>query len=197
MSQRALRCPSPSVIVLGLLLLGAAGAAAAAEEGPRVTPQERPLVHGALPSQAASCDSCALAYQKCFATCFTDSSKRVQAACLTACDKAAARCTCDGAAILRSEDLVRWGLVSITKDGCHATSLCPSSFASCAGWSPTTACGPTYCQNETWCGACGDNGCDPSGPANYTPYEKYRVCFDPFGNSCTEWVSFDAGNCGC
>ena len=196
MSHRAFRCSSPSVIVLGLLLLGVAGAAAAAEEGPRVTPQARPLVRGALPSQAASGDS-ALAYQKCFAACFADGTKRAPAACLTACDKAAARCTWDGAATLRSEDLVQWGLVSITKDGCHATSLCPSSFASCAGWSPATVCGPTYCQNETWCGECGDNGCAPNGPANYTPYEKYRVCFDQFGTPCTEWVSYDAGNCGC
>jgi hypothetical protein len=195
MSQPAFRFPSPFVIV-GLLLLGAVGVAAA-EEGPRVTPQAR---QGFLAvPQAKSCESCALAHQKCFATCFAGAGKRAASACLTACDKAAASCSCEGEATLRSEDLVRWGVVGITKDGCHPTSLCPSGYSSCAGWSADTVCGASYCQNESWCGDpwC-DNGCDPDGgPANYTPYERFRVCFDQFGNSCTEWLSYDAGFCGC
>lgn len=195
MSQRTFRSPILSFIVLGLLLAGAAGAAAAAE-GPRATPQAGQDFR-AVPQPPAK--GCALTHQKCFATCFADAGKRGMTACLTACDKAAASCMDDGASTLRSEDLVRWGVVSITKDGCHPSSLCPSSYASCASWSAPSNCGPSYCQDESWCGDpwC-DNGCHSGGgPANHTPYEQFRVCFDSSGNSCTEWSSYDAVFCGC
>jgi hypothetical protein len=196
MSQLTSRCPSPSVIVIGLLLLGVA-VAAVAEEGPRVAPQARRAVQ-AVP-QAKGCESCVLSHQKCFASCFADAGGEKVRTCLTACDKAADRCICDGAATLRSEDLVKWGVVSLTKSGCHASVLCPSGYSSCASWSGPSNCDGSYCQDESWCGNpwC-DTGCDPNGgPANHTPYEQFRVCFDQFGNSCTEWVSYDAVFCGC
>ena len=198
MSQLAFRFPSPSVVVFGLLLVGAAGAAAA-EEGPRITPEARQGFRIVLPPQAAGHEPCAVTLQKCFVSCFANGGKRAMDACLTACDKAATRCTSDGAATLRSEDLVRWGVVSMNKDGCHASQLCPSGYSSCASWSGPSNCGPSYCQDESWCGDpwC-DNGCHPGGgPANHTPYEQFRVCFDQFGNSCTEWISYDASLCGC
>jgi hypothetical protein len=146
MSQLAFRCPSPSVIALGLLLLGAAGSVAA-QEDPKVAPRARQ----------------------------------------------------GSGAVLRSEDLVRWGLVTVTKSGCHPTQFCPPSYASCAGWSGDSVCDASYCETESFCGDpwC-DNGCDPDGgPANHTPYERFRVCFDQFGNPCTEWFSYAAVFCGC
>lgn len=198
MNQSAFRSASSFFIVFGLLVLGAAGIAAA-EESPRVTPQERQPFQAAPATEAKSCGSCAFILQKCFASCFAGGGKRQMSACLTGCDKAAASCRCDEVAKLRSEDLVSWGVVSLTKNGCHPGSSCPPSYASCAGWSGPSNCGPSYCQDESWCGDpwC-DNGCDPDGgPANHTPYEQFRVCFDQFGNSCTEWSSYDAVFCGC
>ena len=192
MSQPAFRCPSLSMIVFGLLLLGAAGGAASGED-PRVALRAR------QGSRAVPAQTCALIHQKCTAACFADAGKRAMGACLTACDKAAAGCTPDGAATLRSEDLVRWGVVSFTKNGCHPGSSCPPGYSSCASWSGPSVCGASYCQDESFCGDpwC-DNGCDPNGgPANHTPYEQFRVCFDQFGNSCTEWSSYDAVFCGC
>jgi len=186
------------VIVFGLLFLGAVGGATA-EEVRRARPQARQDFRAAPPPQATSSETCALIHQKCFSNCFADADKREMAACLTACDKAAASCTPDGAAILRSEDLVSWGVVSLTKSGCHPTQFCPSSYASCAGWSGDSVCDASYCENESFCGDpwC-DNGCDPNGgPANHTPYERFRVCFDQFGNPCTEWFSYAAVFCGC
>lgn len=198
MSQRAFRYSGPSVLVFGLLLIGAAGVAAA-EESPRLISQARQDFRAVAPPPAKGCEFCVQIHQKCFASCFTGAGKRAMAACLTACDKAAARCQCDGPATLRSEDLVDWGVVSLTKAGCHPSVLCPSSYASCAGWSAPSQCDAVYCQDESWCGDpwC-DNGCDPDGgPASHAPYEQFRVCFDQFGNSCTEWVSYDAVFCGC
>jgi len=198
MSQLAFRSPRPFVLIAALLLLAAAGAAVA-QEGPRANPQARPGVRELPQPPAKVCESCTFAHQKCFATCFAGPSKRGLSACLTACDKAAASCSCDAEATLRSEDLVKWGLVSMTKDGCHATSLCPASYSSCASWSADNPCAPSYCQTESYCGDpwC-DNGCDPDGgPASHQPYERYRVCFDQFANPCTEWLSYDAVFCGC
>ena len=38
--------------------------------------------------------------------------------------------------------------------------------------------------------------CGP-GPAWKYSRERYRVCFDAYGNSCTEWQTYNYSSCGC
>jgi hypothetical protein len=201
MNKPALRCPNPSIFVLGLLIMSVVGAAAA-EEGPRVTPQAREAFQAVAPPLAMRCQSCDLAHQKCFTTCFADMGKGKMGACLTACNNTAATCTCDGAVTLRSEDLVEWGLVSITKagwDDCHLPVNCQPNYPSCASWSSLSSCGDLFCDFSSHCGEfCDERGfCWPQGgPAYFAPYERFRVCFDQFGNSCTEWQNQATATCG-
>lgn len=200
MKKPAFRCPNPSVFIFGLLLISAVGAAAAAEN-PRPNLQAREDFRAAASSQAKSCPSCALVHQKCFGTCFADVEKEQIGSCLTACNNAAALCTCDEEVTLRSEDLVELGLVSINKNACHGYVSCQPNYPSCAGWSDYSTCGEPYCQDQFGCGEC---NCDEfgicycgRGPARFVPYERFRVCFDQFGNSCTEWYPRTIYNCGC
>lgn len=199
MNKRAFRCPNPSVFVFGLLLISVVGAASA-EESSRLTPQGRAAFRAVAPPQARGCQSCALAHQKCSATCFADVDKGQMSACLTACNNAAAICTCDGAVTLRSEDLVQRGLVSITKAACHGWVSCQPDYPSCAGWSSYSACGDPYCEDQHGCGDC---NCDFGicvcewAPARFVPNERFRVCFNQFGNSCTEWQGLVIYTCGC
>jgi hypothetical protein len=183
MNMLAFRCPNLSVFVLGLLLISMAGASAAEERQAREASQAL-----ATPRAVG-----ALADQKCFATCFANVDKGKMGACLTACNEAAA-------VTLRSEDLVRWGLVSITKAACHSVVSCQPDHPSCAGWSGYSTCGDPYCQFQFSCGesVCHEGGlCFPEGgPARHVPYERFRVCFDQFSNPCTEWDRLDIYNCG-
>ena len=205
MNKPTFRCPNPAIIfVFGLLLISGVGTAAA-EENPRLNRlnrEARAAFQAVAPPQAIGCQSCALAHQKCFATCFADVDKGQMSACLTACANTAAACTCDAAATVRSEDLVEQGLVSITKAAaCHGSVSCQPAYGSCASWSAYVTCGEPYCANQPHCGAC---NCDEFGicycgfgPARNVPYERYRVCFDSSGNSCTEWQSLVVYTCGC
>lgn len=200
MTKLTFRCPNPAIFVFGLLLMSVAGIGTA-EESPRLTRQARAAFQAVAPPQAIGCQSCALTHQKCFASCFADVDKVEMSACLTACNNTAAACTCDEAVTLRSEDLVAWGLVSITKAACHGSVSCQPTYGSCAAWSSYFTCGDPYCANRPSCGAC---NCDEFGichcgfgPARNVPSERYRVCFDSSGNSCTEWQSLTVYNCGC
>jgi hypothetical protein len=188
MNKRAFRCPVPSVVVFGLLLLNVIGAAVA-DESPQRTPRAREAFWAIAPPPTIGCQSCALAFDKCFATCFAHLGKRTTGACLTACYKAAVTCTCDGAVTLRSEDLVEWGLVSLNKEeACHGPVSCQPNYPSCAGWSPLYACGEPSCvQGSYTCLGCDEESC-PEPPTVLAHHsERFRVCFDQFGNSCTEW----------
>lgn len=107
---------------------------------------------------------------------------------------------CDGPVTLRSEDLVQQGLVSITKSACHGSVSCQPNYPSCASWSSYSACDAPYCANQVGCGDC---NCDEfgicwceRGPARHVPSERFRVCFDQFGNSCTEWQKLTTYSCG-
>lgn len=201
MNKPAFRCSKPSVFILGLLLMSAVGTATAAEESPRLTPKARAAFRAVTPSLAKDCQSCALAHQNCFATCFANVDKGQTGACLAACTNAQATCTCDGTVTLRSEDLVQWGLVSVDKATCHAAVSCQPAYPSCAGWSSYSTCDAPYCREQFGCGEC---TCDEfgicvcgRGPAEFVPYERFRVCFDQFGNSCTEWDRLSIYTCGC
>jgi hypothetical protein len=118
--------------------------------------------------------------------------------CLTACDNAAATCTCDQAVGLRSEELVNFEWPSMAKAACHGTVSCQPYYPSCASWSGYSDCG------TPWCGSAkceceyieGHLFCFP-GPAWKQNRERFRVCFDQWGNSCTEWQQTVTSYCGC
>jgi hypothetical protein len=82
-------------------------------------------------------------------------------------------------------------------DACHGTVSCQPNYPSCAGWSGYADCGDPLCGIYRWCGDCGDPfGCWD--PATRQTRERFRVCFDQFGNSCTEWQStLVLVACGC
>ncbi len=206
MNRRAFRRPNQSALVFGLLLTSLAGAAVAGES-PRLVPRARAAFQASTPPQTMACQSCVLAHQQCFATCFAGTEKEQTGACLTACNNAAVTCTCNGAATLRSEDLVQLGLVSITKSAtCNPVVSCQPDYPSCANWSGYSGCGEPWCDLEPDCEDCSrcegyeDDWpiclCDP-GPAHHEIFERFRVCFNQFGHSCVEWQRTIGYMCGC
>ena len=197
MRERAFRCPSIPILAFALLLAALPGLAVA-DESPRVSPEARAAFEAVAPDQAKGCRSCALAHKHCSASCFGLAEKGGMGECLMSCDNTAATCTCDQAVSLRSEDLVSWDLPGGAKaDACHGTVSCQPGYPSCAGWSGYSDCGDPQCGIYRWCGNCGDPfGCWD--PATRQPRERFRVCFNQFGQSCTEWEgTLVLVACGC
>ncbi len=196
MNQRAFRCPSLSLLVLVLLTILAS--VAAADEGPRMTPQARAAFRAVAPAQAAGCGACAIAYKGCSDACFGLPDKAGMGSCLTACDNAAAKCTCDQAVGLRSEEIVNFEWPSEAKAACHGVVSCQPNYPSCASWSSYADCGDLVCGNAPKCGECYCDEfrcwCGP-GPAWKQSSERFRVCFDQYGNSCTEWQKIVTNYC--
>jgi hypothetical protein len=101
---------------------------------------------------------------------------------------------------LRSEDVVaQWPWLSTATAAagaaCHSTTPCGSAYPSCASWSGYSDCGDPFCAIAKGCGQpCGDPAC--LGPATRQPRERFRVCFDALGNSCTEYQNI-LGVVGC
>jgi len=203
MKKREFRCPSISFILI-LALLPAILPRMAAAEGPRISPPERAAFELFAPAEAKSCQRCALAQKKCSATCFALAQKEGtggMGSCLTACDNATAACTCDEAVNLRSEDLVaRAGLDMTKSTACHTAVSCQPNFPSCASWTAYADCGDPFCGSAPHCGECTCDEfrcfCGP-GPAWKQTQERFRVCFDSLGNSCTEWQKLTFNSCGC
>lgn len=199
MTKRPFPCPFTSILVFALLLAALPGLAAA-EEGPRAFRQARADFEAVAPAQAKNCQLCASIHQKCSATCFSRIEEGGTGDCLTSCDNAAATCTCDEVASLRSEDLVAWGLAVTTKAACNGTVSCQPNFPSCASWSSYSNCGDPYCGIGAKCGECTCDEfrcfCGP-GPAWKQSRERFRVCFDQYSNSCTEWQTTVTSSCGC
>lgn len=106
-----------------------------------------------------------------------------------------------GAVPLRSEDLVaQFGSPFMTASfgACQPITACGPAYGyeSCASWSSYTECGDLYCSaTAQGCGACGERCV---GPGLQQKYEAYRICFNQFGESCTQWarVSY-TDSCGC
>lgn len=198
MNERTFRCPSTAILIFALLLAALPGLAAA-DEGPRISRQARAVFEAVVPDQAKDCQLCAFVHQKCSATCFSLIEKGGTGDCLTACDNAAATCTCDQAVSLRSEDLAVWGWPITTKAACHGSVSCQPNYPSCASWSGYSNCGDPFCG----IGPCGECFCEfgrcfcEKGPALKQSRERFRVCFDQFGNSCTEWQQTLISSCGC
>ena len=196
MNERAFRCS----LLLILALLMVLPAMAAADEDLRVSPRARARFEAVAPPQAAGCNACAFAYQACSSACFGLEERTGMGKCLTSCDNAAALCTCDQAVDLRSEEVVNFDWPSLTKASCHGTVSCQPNYPSCASWSAYANCGTPFCGVGAQCGECeyieGRLFCEP-GPAWRQDRERFRVCFDQFGNSCTEWQQTFTKTCGC
>jgi hypothetical protein len=79
---------------------------------------------------------------------------------------------------------------TLTKAACHGNVSCQPNYPSCASWSGYSDCDAPFCGLGQGCGEC---ICDEfrckcfAGPAMKQYRERFRVCFDQFGNSCTEW----------
>lgn len=195
MNERMFRCSALSVLVFALLLI-LPGLAAAADERP-AGPHAGMAFEGVAPAGSAGCGVCVAAYQKCSNTCFSRGDKSGMGKCLTACDNAAATCTCDNVANLRSEDLVGFDWPSQSKAACHGNVSCQPNYPSCASWSSYSNCEDPFCGVGAHCGECTCDIkciCGP-GPALKQKEERFRVCFDQFGNSCTEWQTLTLSSC--
>ncbi len=150
-------------------------------------------------AQPAMSEPCALTQEQCTVDCLGRSERGALVACLMGCDNAAALCARDEEPTLSSEWYVeQFGNVLATKAGaCHDTTPCPSEYGSCGSWSePYTDCGDPYCGVYRFCGSCSETWC--FGDATRQHQERYRVCFNSAGQSCTEWqrISIVLG-CGC
>jgi hypothetical protein len=161
------------------------------------------LSAAAVQAQEVACRACAIAQESCAVNCFGRDDKKEMKACLIGCDNAAAVCSCDEPATLNSEDYVaRFGFleaVTDSKAACHSTTPCDSSYGACANWSSYTNCGDPFCGPTLGCGVCDEWGqCTAGGPGMKQFRERYRVCFNEFGQSCTEWQrTTSSGGCGC
>ena len=74
---------------------------------------------------------------------------------------------------------------------CHTATTCPG-FASCTNWSGFAACG-FVCNAH----CCHDRLCNEPDLAGGPIDEQFRVCFNPAGQSCTEWNVQSTFSCGC
>lgn len=167
------------------------------------------LSAAAVQAQAATCRPCALAQERCSVNCLGREGKAI-GSCLIGCDNAAALCSCDEPATLNSEDFVaRFGPQSGAQAGpkvvtdfsvaCHSTTPCGTAYGSCASWSTYSDCGDPFCGVAVGCGECNEWGqCETGGPGIKQRMERYRVCFDALGQSCTEYQrSTVTESCGC
>jgi hypothetical protein len=158
------------------------------------------LAFSAAPAQAAKCAPCEAAHERCAVSCFGGAEAEI-GKCLISCSNKAAMCSCDEEVTLSSEDFVaKLGSPVVTgaKAACHSTVPCGSEYGSCAGWSTWASCGDPRCaRHVAGCGPCG-----PEDPCIGTGWEykleRYRVCLNPQGQSCTQYqLTFVHGECDC
>lgn len=155
-----------------------------------------------VPAQTASCGPCEVAQERCSASCVGREDMAEVQACLIACDNAVAICSCDEAVTLRSEDVVvksPWRSTTALLAACHSTTACGSAYPSCGSWSGYSNCDAAFCGIGPACGDCSDpmSACQP-GPAMRQRRERFRVCFNSLGQSCTEYQRATITlSCGC
>jgi hypothetical protein len=119
-------------------------------------------------------------------------------------DKTAARAgdergaACLKLASLRNGDSQLFARPSYTKAACHPITSCQPNYPSCASWSGYTDCDDPFCGIGIHCGDdCGEFGPCP-GDALKQRRERFRVCFNAQGQSCTEWSrTMITLGCGC
>ncbi len=157
----------------------------------------------ATSERLTSCLGCQLFEESCTLNCSALESKDEAMTCLLACVQVAAACSCDEPVTLSSEKLVEMGLAegpSGLKAACNSTTPCPPEYSSCASWSSYSDCGAPICGTFKFCGD--PPWCEePSlcfGPAQRQPQERFRVCFNSSGQSCTEYQQrINLVGCGC
>ena len=160
------------------------------------------LALSAAPAQAARCGPCEVVQERCTVNCLGRDKAEI-GACLMACDNEAATCSCDEAVTLRSEDFVaRTGSLGVVTDfaaACHSTTPCGTAYPSCASWSGYYDCDDPFCGSVRGCGECeGDFPRFCPGPGMKQRGERYRVCFNNLGQSCTEYqLTLINLGCGC
>ncbi|MBZ4416573.1 hypothetical protein [Myxococcus sp. RHSTA-1-4] len=111
----------------------------------------------------------------------------------------------DEAAQTPEEMVLEQGLV----DGCQVETYnqcVAAGYGSCLDWSTKAACGSTTCDPEYDLSPCYRRDCT-EGPcqnialgATFQSLQQYRVCFNPQGQSCTEWLvleDYQRVKCGC
>lgn len=154
-------------------------------------------------AQAKKCRPCEIAQERCSVNCLGRDDGTIQS-CLIGCDNAAAVCSCDEPATLGAEEYVErfdpsLKLVTELSVACHSTTPCDTSYGACTNWSTFTECGDPFCGPSTACRICDEWGqCTAAGPAMKQNLERYRVCFNALGQSCTEYQRSTAtGECGC
>lgn len=155
-------------------------------------------------AEAASCRRCEITHERCSVNCLGRDDRNAIGSCLIGCDNAAALCSCDEPATLSAEEYVERfdpGLKLVTElsAACNSTTPCGSEYGACTNWSTYTACGDPFCGPSTACKICDEWGqCTAAGPAMKQFRERYRVCFNPLGQSCTEYQrTATSGSCGC
>lgn len=173
-------------VTLSLIALGAG--AARAQPAQALAPAAQPEMSPA----------CATTQEQCTVDCLGRSDRSAVLSCLVGCDNTAARCARDEEPTLSSEWYVeQFGNTLAVKSGaCHDTTPCPTEYGSCGSWSAYSDCGDPWCGVYRFCGSCPETWC--FGEATRQNQERYRVCFNSTGQSCTEWqrISTVVG-CGC
>ena len=155
-------------------------------------------ISSTLPAAAKDCGACALGREQCATNCLGLVDRGERVACLMACDNAAATCSCDEPVTLRSEDLLPKARPEADAPACHSTTPCGSGYPSCAGWSGYSDCGDPFCGIYRYCGEDCEPGIPCPGPALRQSQERFRVCFNAQGQSCTEYQrSVYVLGCGC
>jgi hypothetical protein len=158
------------------------------------------LVFSVAPAQAERCRPCEVVHERCSGNCFGLDKGEV-GGCLMACDNAATTCSCDEAVTLSSEDFVARFGSSVAIDfaaACHSTTACGPAYPSCASWSGYSDCDDPFCGSVNGCGEeCGEFG-PCFGPGMKQRRERFRVCFNAQGQSCTEYQrTLLSLGCGC
>ena len=102
------------------------------------------------------------------------------------------------AALTNDPDVMREAVAQTTAaSGCMASSSCPAQYGSCTNWSTLSLCSETcgpgvcICRPIRFCDG------EPPEPRGTDTFNAYRLCFDPNGNSCTEWQQTISTFCGC
>lgn len=163
------------------------------------------LALGSAPAtaQAAELDeACLVALDACSANCNELGDEVNTASCLSRCDRAATVCFGDEEATLSADAyLAYWGEnVLLTKAAaCNDTTPCPPEYDACTNWSSFSDCGDPFCGPSTLCKRCDEWGqCLVAGPATKQNRERYRVCFTPQMQGCTEYQRSSLTlYCGC
>lgn len=178
-----------SIVFALLLAVFVAPGAQAGDEG---------RAHSVMPDQAASCRACGVALERCSANCSGLEGKEEIVACQIGCDNAAATCSCDEKVTLRSEDLVEDSFWVGTATTCQSTTPCGPDYPSCASWSTYSNCDAPFCGIQKGCAEECETEFGCFGPATRQLRQRFRVCFNALGQSCTEYQRTNISlGCGC